>query len=164
MRRSFIAKAALLIGLAACTENSAIGNDREAQLDPLEPPAERAPASSLAQLDPDLLKPEAMTESDLASLSLGGGTCVFRYTQVGFPVFVYPAGGAAAAKIKLNGKLIDLQPTGGSAYADGVVRVEMNHPDGLPTDGQMTAELILRFDGVSDELGFRGAANCQSTP
>jgi hypothetical protein len=101
-----------------------------------------------------------MTEADIASLSPAAGTCLFRYTEVGMPIFLYPADGTAAATIKLNGKLIELPPAGGSAFADGGVRVEMNHPDGVPQDGQGEGELILRLEGATDELGFRAAAEC----
>lgn len=163
MGRPVFATVALLLGFAACTDNTAPGNDREARLDPPKPAAERAAASSLAQLDPGLLKPESMTDADVASLSPGAGTCLFRYTEVGLPIFLYPADGAGAATIKLNGKLIELPPAGGSAFADGGIRVEMNHPDGLPEDGQEEAELILRMERASDELGFRGVTECRQT-
>ncbi|HET7275302.1 MAG TPA: DUF6692 family protein [Longimicrobiaceae bacterium] len=159
--RSTLIAVALVLGLTGCTENSAIGNDREAQFDSLEPPAERASAESLAQIDPGLLKPEPMTEADLASLRGSEALCRFRYTEVGFPVFLYPATGDAPAIIKLNGKLIPLRPAGGThEYADGPVRVEMRHPDGVPIAGEEEAVLILRFDGASGELGFAGEAEC----
>lgn len=163
-RNTAFAAAALLLGFAACTDNTAPGNDREARLDPPEPPAQRAPASSLAQLAPGLLKPESMTEADLALVSPGAGACLFRYTEVGLPVFVYPAGGAAPATIKLNGKLIELPPAGGLAFADGGIRVEMSHPDGLEAGGQQQAQLVLRLAGAPDELGFRGVTACRPTP
>lgn len=162
--KTAFAAAALLLGLAACTGNTAPGNDREARLDPPEPPAQRAAAASLTQLDPGLLKPETMTDADVATLSPVAGACLFRYTEVGLPVFVYPANGAAAATIKLNGKLIELPPAGGLAFADGGIRVEMNHPDGVREGGQQPADLVLRLAGARDELGFRGVTYCRQTP
>lgn len=164
MRKPTFVAVAILLGFAACTGNTAPGNDREAQLDPPKPAAERAAASSLSQIEPGLLKPEAMTDADVASLSPGAGGCLFRYTKVGLPVFFYPANGAGAATIKLNGKLIALPPAGGSAFADGGIRVEMNYPDGLPEGGQEEAELILRMERASDELGFRGFTECRRAP
>lgn len=160
MTRTTLTACALLLGVVACTENSAIGNDREARLDPPEPPAERAPAEALAQVEPGLLKPAPMTEADLASLSASGASCRFGYTDVGFPVFLYPPGGDAPATIKLNGKLITLPPVGGFHFAAGDIRVEMSHPDGVPNDGEEDAVLILRIAGASDELGFAGVAEC----
>src|SRR3546814_20244460 len=74
--------------LAACNTNTAVGNDREAQLDP---PATAAPiesaASALANLSPGLMLPETMSEADLAALG-AGNTCTLRLTQVAFPAFV----------------------------------------------------------------------------
>lgn len=101
-----------------------------------------------------------MTDADVASVAPGAGACRFRYTEVGLPIFIYPAAGAAAATIKLNGKLIELPPAGGSAFAAGGIRVEMKYPDGLPDGGQEEAELIFRMERASDELGFRGVAEC----
>ena len=160
MTRPTFGALALLLGLAACTDNDAIGNDRAAQLDPPTLPAERAPAESLAQVEPGLLKPAPFTEADIASLSLPRASCLFRYTDAGFPVFLYPAGGDAPAIIKLNGKLIMLPPVGGFHYAAGPIRVEMSHPDGVPTEGEEEAVLILRLAGASDELGFLGVTEC----
>ena len=160
MTRTTFGALALLFGLAACTDNDALGNDREAQLDPPEPPAEQAPAESLAQVDPGLLKPESISEADLASLSVPGASCRFRYTDVGFPVFLYPAGADAPAIIKLNGKLITLPPIGGFHYAAGPIRAEMRHSDGVPNGEEEEAILIVRLAGASDELGFLGVAEC----
>src|SRR3546814_1783177 len=90
--------------LAACNTNTAVGNDREAQLDP---PATAAPiesaASALANLSPGLMLPETMSEADLAALG-AENTCQFRLTEVAFPSFVYDNSGRGA--IKINGKLI----------------------------------------------------------
>lgn len=159
-RRTSLAALALLLGLAACTDNDAIGNDRRAELDPPQPPAERAPAESLSQVEPGLLKPASLAEADLAALSASGRWCRFRYTDAGFPVFLYPASGDAPATVKLNGKLIPLPPAGDFQYADGPVRVEMRHPDGLPIEGEEEAVLILRLAGAGDELGFLGVTTC----
>lgn len=151
----------ILFGLTGCIDNTAIGNDREAQIDPPEPPAEMAPPESLAQIDPGLLKPQPIREADLASLRGSEALCRFRYTEVGFPVFLYPAAGDASAIIKLNGKLIPLPSAGESyAYAGGPVRALMRHPDGVPLAGEEEAVLILRLDGASGELGFAGEAEC----
>lgn len=160
MTRSIPAALALLLGLTGCIENSALGNDREAELDPPEPPAEQASAESLADVAPGLLKPGPITAADLATLAAAGTLCRFRYTEVGFPVFLFPPGGDTPSVIKLNGKLIMLPPAGSSQFAGGPVHVTLRLPDGLPIGGDEEAVLILRLAGASDELGFLGEAEC----
>lgn len=158
MTRSTLAACALLLGLAGCVENSALGNDREAELDPPEQAAERASAESLAAIATGLLKPETFTPADLAALS--GAWCRFRYTDVGFPVFLFPATGNAPAMIKLNGKMIPLPPVGDFQYAGGPVRVDLRLSDGLPAAEAEEAVLVLWLAGASGEMGFLGEAEC----
>ena len=100
--------------LAACNTNTAVGNDREAQLDP---PATAAPiesaASALANLSPGLMLPETMSDADLATLG-AENTCQFRLTEVAFPSFVYDNSGGGA--IKINGKLIPVTASASGEY------------------------------------------------
>lgn len=161
MRRWAVGGLTMLIALCGCIENSAPGNDREAHLDPPAPAAQWAPASSLTAVDAGLLKPQPLTVADLAALPPTTGRCLYRYTRVGLPVFVYPTGGSGAATVKLNGRLIPLAPTGPLAFAAGPIRVEIRHPEGPPTDELAEAQLVLHLRDARDELGFHGFATCR---
>lgn len=157
----FCTAVALALGLAACADNDFPGNDREAELDAPAPAAEWAEATSLSAVEAGLLKPETMTAADLAVVAPGAGSCLFQYTEVGYPVLVYPAGEAGAAVVKLNGKLIRLAAVGARAFGSGPVRVEVGYPDDLPGAEKEPARMILRLEGAPDELGFRGFASCR---
>lgn len=155
---------ALVLAVAAagsgCVDNSSPGNDREASLEPAAPAAERMSVQqALDGVSTGLLYPEVMTDADLGSLPDSPGNCVFRFTRVGFPVFVSDS---AAGVIKLNGKLIRLPTTGADRYGEGAVDVSFRPLDREERGGAaFTAELVLRLEGAPNELGFHGYAECE---
>ena len=155
-----------LIGCAAaaCVSNTAPGNDREARLDPPERPAELAPAeAAIAGVDISLLHPQIITEADRSTIPALQAGCVFRFTRVGYPVFLYPAGAAAPGILKLNGRLVTLANEGGRRFESGGVEVRMRAVDGdARLDEPHDAELILMLPGARNELGYRGFATCGS--
>lgn len=158
MRHPAVLVVLALAALAsACVENTAPGNDREAEV---EPPSRAAGVSSVgAALDnvsTALLRPQQITEPDLGSLPAMGERCTFRYTRVGFPVFVY---GRSTGALKLNGKLVPLPATGDGRYSDGPVTVTVR-PLEDPASGPFLAELVVRFSDAPNELGFHGFAEC----
>lgn len=144
--------------LAACNTNTAIGNDREAQLDP---PATAAPvenaASALANLSPGLMLPETMSDADLAALG-AEKTCQFRLTEVAFPSFVYDTSGRGA--IKINGKLIPVTASGTGRYANGELRIRTRLLDDEGDAGLEMQELIIAGPRMKDEFGFWGYTTC----
>lgn len=170
--------AALVLPLAllvpGCTENTAPGNDREAALSPPEAPAEvlDAPAAT-AGVATDMLMPQTMTDADLRNAPDVGERCLFRFTRVGLPVFVYGSAGV----VKLNGKLVRLPETstggpgtnaGGPGtdvrrYAAGPVSVMVRPLEGAePNDVPVVGELVLHLADASHELGYHGYLKCDS--
>ena len=144
--------------LAACNTNTAVGNDREAQLDP---PATAAPiesaASALANLSPGLMLPETMSDADLATLG-AENTCQFRLTEVAFPSFVYDNSGGGA--IKINGKLIPVTASASGEYANGELRIRTRILDDEGDAGLQMQELIVAGPRMKDEFGFWGYTTC----
>ena len=157
-RIAFIALAA--VPLAACNSNTAIGNDREARLDP---PASAAPienaASALANLSPGLMLPETMSDADLAALG-AENACQFRLTEVAFPSFVHDGDGRGA--IKINGKLIPVTSSGPGSYASGELRIRTRPLDDRGTAGLQMQEMIVVAPRAKDEFGFWGYTTCDS--
>ena len=154
-----ITSALLLLALAACIDDVAPGNDREAHLDPPPTPAPRAPAASLAAIDPGMLKPHTLTAADLAQLPLDvDGACAFHYTTVGAPVVAYAAD--SPATLKLNGTLIDLPPAGDRVWEDAGLRVEIRPHEAGADDRRRPADLVVRMAAAPDELGFHGLVDC----
>lgn len=153
----------LLVGLSAllagCNQNTAIGNDREAELDP---PAEAAaiePASNALQgVATALVKPETMSDADIAAIGGDRGRCVFRLTEVGFPTFVYQPDGSGI--IKLNGKLIPVEPDGTDRFTSGELLVTTRMLDDEGNAGLQALRLIVVPPGAKDELGFDGYTTC----
>lgn len=145
---------------AACVENTAPGNDREAFLDPPAPAAEVARVgAALDGVATALLLPEIMAGADLRNAPGDGEGCAFRFTGVGFPVFLY---GANTGVIKLNGKLIPLPARGDGVgvYEEGGVQVSVRPLDDPVGDEPFPAELVLRFQDSPNELGFHGVSAC----
>ena len=153
----------LLVGLSAllagCNQNTAIGNDREAELDP---PAEATaiePASSALQgVATALVKPETMSDADIAAIGGEQGRCVFRLTEVGFPTFLYEPNGSGF--IKLNGKLIPVEPDGTDRFASGELLVTTQMLGDEGNAGLQALRLIVVPPGAKDELGFDGYTTC----
>lgn len=158
--RPAITVLALALGLAApaCVENTAPGNDREAELDAAVTPAPVARAGeAISGVATGLLIPETMSDSDRRDIPDLGRRCTFRMTEVGFPVLVY----GASAVVKLNGKLVPLPGTGEGRYAaDGVEASIRPLGDGGGRGEQFPAEFVLRLPGGPDELGYHGFSEC----
>jgi hypothetical protein len=143
---------------SGCVENTAPGNDREA---PLEPPAQPAQVAAVGEALENVatgaLYPQTMTEADLGTVPELADRCVFRFTRVGLPVFVY---GSTTGVIKLNDRLVLLPARGAGAYVEGAVRVDVRPlEEGNPGDPLLT-ELVLRIEGAPNALGFHGFARC----
>jgi len=159
MKANLFLIAGLTATLAACNQNTAIGNDREAQLDP---PAEASPiepaSSALDGVATALVKPETMTNADIAAIGGARGRCVFRLTEVGFPAFVYEQDGTGF--IKLNGKLIPVEPVGPDRYTSGELLVVSRILDDEGNAGLRAQQLIVVPPGAKDELGFTGYVDC----
>lgn len=151
---------ALPLLVAGCVSNTAPGNDREAELEPAAPAAPMASAAeATANVEPSLLFPETMTDADVRAAGSTVGNCRFRFTRVGFPVLLYSDGGTAV--VKMNGKLIPLQPAGAGHFADAGVDITLRPLDDAELDEpQFASELVLRLAGAPDELGFQGFAEC----
>lgn len=152
----------LILGLGVlvfgCAENSAPGNDREASLDPPSTGAEVATAGeALEGVATGLLAPQIITEADLRNLPEADDRCLFRFTRVGYPVFVY---GSSTGTIKLNGKLVPLPARGPDLYAEEGVRVTVRPLEERKENGQFGVELVLRLQGAPDELGYHGFSEC----
>lgn len=162
MSRVVALAAAGLVALAGCTDNTAPGNDREAELEPPAQAASMASAeSALSGVATGLLKPEIMNEADLGVVAGSESGCRFRMTRVGLPVFVYPMEGNGPGIIKLNDRLISLPPVGQGRYAAGGVDVEFRPLEGARPGGELfDAELVVRLAGAPHELGFHGYAEC----
>lgn len=160
----FIPLIALGLVLSACTDNTAPGNDREAELSPPEPPAEVASVGGAVEgVAAGLLLPQPMTEPDLSNVPDGADRCLFRFTRVGLPIFAYGAIGV----LKLNGRLVPLEAAGdGGAmgdgrYAAGGVAVTMRPVGDAAEDGEpFVAELVLRLPDSDHERGYHGFSEC----
>lgn len=161
----FVFVLALALLVSACTENTAPGNDREAALSPPEPPADVADAAAAAEgVATGLLVPQTMTDADMRNAPDVGNRCLFRFTRVGLPVFIYGSAGV----VKLNGKLVALPGAGGDGpgadvrrYAADPVAVTVRPLDGAARDdGPVVAELVLQLAGASHELGYHGYTEC----
>lgn len=161
-RASILLTLALAVVLSGCVENEAPGNDREAALDPPSTGAEVVTAGAAIQgVATELLAPQIITEADLRNLPEVGERCLFRFTRVGFPVFVY---GSSTGTIKLNGKLVPLPARDADLYANEGVRVTVRPLVEQEENGQVAAELVLRLPGAPNELGYHGFSECSGQP
>lgn len=142
--------------LSGCLDNTAPGNDREAQLEPPFPPAPVvAVGAAIDGIDPGLLLPQIITDADGGQLSELASACRFRMTRVGFPVVIY----GSSAIIKLNGRLVRLAEVDQKRYATDGVEVTIRPLDDR-TSGQFASELVVRLPGATHELGFHGYTDC----
>jgi hypothetical protein len=158
MKRSSVVAATVLLLVAGCAENAAVGNDREAELDPPARPAEAMVAgAALRDIATSLVFPQIMTDADVRNVPVATTRCLFRMTRVGEPVVVF----GPQAAVKLNGKLVPLPGSGMDTYAaDGVTVTIRPLDDASETEGPFEAEFVLRLPGASDELGYHGFAEC----
>lgn len=147
--------------LSACNQNTAPGNDREAQTDPPPTAASISGASeALSGVAPGGVMPETMTEEDIASLGGYAGNCVIRLTGIGFPSF-FEDRANGRGYLKLNGKLVRLEGAGEDRYADGDLTVQLREaPRDESNNGLPGAEMIIALPQAEDELGFRGYKDC----
>ncbi|RPF71019.1 DUF6692 family protein [Aurantiacibacter spongiae] len=147
------------LALAACNQNTAIGNDREAALDPPAAAAPIEPAeTALANIATALVKPETMTDADIAALGGTSGRCVFTFTEVGFPAFVYRPG--EQGFLKLNGRIIPLSATGADRFVSGGLVVATRFVDETGNAGLQAMEILVVPPQAGDELGYRGYTTC----
>lgn len=160
MKTNLFLIAGLTATLAACNQNTAIGNDREAHLDP---PAEASPvepaSSALQNISTALVKPETMSAADIAAIGGTDGRCVYRLTEVGFPTVVYEPN--AQAFVKLNGKLIPMQAEGTDRFVSDGLLLAMRTLDDEGNAGLQAQEIIIVPPGAEDELGYRGYTTCE---
>lgn len=151
--------AALALPLAACNQNTAVGNDREAQVEaPPTPSPIMNAGAALQNVAMAIIKPETMTGVDIEALGGRSGRCVVKLTEVAFPSFLYEPGGAGA--IKLNGKLIPLPSVGENRFADGGLSVTLNPLDEEGDAGLQAMQMIVIPPGAEDEIGYNGYVQC----
>lgn len=150
----------LVLGLvaAACTENTAPGNDREAELSPPEAPAEVAGVGAAIEgVGTELLVPQTMTDADLRNVRDMEYRCVFRFTRVGLPVFAYGSTGV----VKLNDKLVPIPATADGRYAAEGVTVTVRPLTRDAGGGEpFVGELVLRLPNAPHERGYHGFSEC----
>lgn len=151
--------AGLAVLLTACTENTATGNDREADREPSPTAAPLQDASSaLENVATAIVKPETMSDADIAALGGKSDRCVFLMTKVAFPSFLYEQGARGA--IKLNGKLISLSSVGDHRFADGELIVELRPPEEPEGAAAQEMEMVIVPPGADDEIGYQGYRRC----
>jgi|TARA_R100000501_G_scaffold18540_1_gene40548 hypothetical protein len=157
--RKVIAITALSLALAACNQNTAVGNDREAQVEPAPTPApiENA-ATALRNVSTAIIKPETMSNADIQALGGKQGRCEVILTEVAFPSFLYEPSGQGA--IKLNGTLIPLTSTGPNRFSDGELTVQLNLLDEEGNAGSQGMQMIVVPPGAEDEIGYNGYVRC----
>jgi len=151
--------APLALALGACNQNSSVGNDREAQLEPAPTAAPIMQAGpALANVATTAIKPETMTNADVQALGGKRGRCAVVLTEIAFPSFLYEPGGAGA--IKLNGKLIALPHIGEGRFADGGLIVSLRPGDEEGDAGLRAMEMVVVPPGAEDETGYKGYVRC----
>lgn len=148
----------LSVLIAACTENTSPGNDREAELSQSEPPSEVAAAGAAIEgVAADLLFPQTMTDADGRNIPDGADGCLFRFTRVGLPVLAY----GSVAVVKLNDRLVSLPGAGEGRYAAEGVTVTVRPLSDRAGDGEpFVAELVLHVTGAAHERGYHGFSEC----
>ena len=150
---------ALALPLAACNQNTAVGNDREARLDPAPTPAPiMGAAETLRNVATASIKPETMSDADIAALGGRKGRCAIKLTEVAFPSFLFEPEGRGA--IKLNGKLVVLPNAGKARYEDAGLQVTLLPVDEEGNAGLKAMEMIVVPPRAKDEIGYRGYVQC----
>lgn len=149
----------MALALAACNQNTSVGNDREAQLEPAPTPAPIMQAGpALANVATTAIKPETMTNADIQALGGRRGRCAVVLTEVAFPSFLYEPGRRGA--IKLNGKLIVLPHTGEGRFADAGLIVTLRPGDEEGDAGLQAMEMVVVPPKAEDEIGYKGYVRC----
>ncbi|KHK90615.1 DUF6692 family protein [Novosphingobium malaysiense] len=158
MRSAFILAVAAL-SLAGCNRNTALGNDREAQLDHVPKPAKiESATAALENVSTAIIKPETMSDADIEALGGKRGRCAVVLTEVAFPSFLYEPGGSGA--IKLNGKLIPLPSAGENRFADNGLSVTLRRLAVKGNAGSQGMEMVVVPPGAKDEIGYHGYVRC----
>lgn len=159
MRTHLALTAAMVFALAGCNQNTALGNDREAQIDAAPTPASiMGAAQALQNVTTALIKPETMSQADIAAIGGLNGKCAIRLTEVAHPSLVFQSGETAV--IKLNGKLIPLAASGASRFTDDGLSVILQ-PNGDEGDaGLQGMNMIVIPPGAEDEIGYAGFVDC----
>lgn len=149
----------LSLALASCNENTAVGNDREAQVEapPTPSPVVEAEAA-LENVATALIKPETMSNADIQALGGRAGRCAIVLTEVAFPSFLYEPGGPGV--IKLNGKLIPLPMVREGQFAAGGLSVTLRPLDEEGDAGLQAMNMIIVPPGAEDEVGYSGFVQC----
>ncbi|MEL7706166.1 DUF6692 family protein [Citromicrobium bathyomarinum] len=161
MKANLFLVAGLTATLAACNQNTAIGNDRKAQLDPPETAAPIMSAeAALGNVSTAIIKPETMSDADLRALGPNADECLFRLTEVSYPALAFRDGDGAT--IKLNGKLIPLEAAGPDQFMSGELRVNLRTLDYEGDAGMTGMEMVVVPPGAEDELGYHGFRDCSS--
>ena len=156
---AFLTIAPAALALTACNQNTAVGNDREAQVEPAPTPAPVMGAeAALRNVAPALIKPETMTNADIQALGGRDGRCAVVLTEVAYPSFLYEPEGPGA--IKLNGKLIVLPRTSPAEFADGDLTVALQPVDGHGDAGLPAMKMIVVPPEAEDEIGYKGYVQC----
>ena len=159
MNKTLYIFAGLAFALAACNQNTAIGNDREAQVDPAPTPVPIEPAATALQnVATVIIKPETMTTADVQAIGGERGRCIYRLTEVGFPTFIYEPG--VRGFIKMNGTLIPVTAEGRDRYTSGELLVATRLVDEEGNAGLQAQEIIVVPPGAKDEIGYRGYVQC----
>jgi hypothetical protein len=149
----------LLLALGGCNRNTAIGNDREAQLEAASRPAPvMAPREALANVSTALVKPETMSVADVAAAGGLEGQCAVRLTELAYPSFVFAPGGSGT--IKLNGKLVPLPAAGEGRFAQGDLSVILRPRAEEGAAGLPGMDMIVLVPGAQDELGYASFVDC----
>lgn len=151
--------------IAACTSNTAPGNDRSAHTAPPHEPARVATAATaIREADPMAIEPSTMTKAEYMPILGPSGSCHFSMTRVGRPVF---ATDQETGVIRINGKLVTLghrdygSDPAMAMRADGIeVRVTLLDNDGKRAPAEMTeAELVFSLD-AGRTVGYVGFYVC----
>ncbi len=173
---AFAVLALAAFGVSACTENTAKGNDREAQTASRKAPAEPAsPEQALRQAAIDAVEPETMIPAEIAKFIDADAACEFAYAAEAFPIIaVTPSTNAQPPRgvIKLNGKLVELHSASTEdreGLADGVTMtagsiraVITTETDAEPIEAGQRREADLRLSWAgSSETGFHGFYTCR---
>ena len=105
-----------------------------------------------------LIKPETMSQADIAALGGLAGKCAIKLTEVAHPSLVFEEG--ESATIKLNGKLIRLPSVGSGKFESGGLSVTLEPNDEEGDAGLQGMDMIIVPPEAKDEVGYGGYVDC----